>query len=51
MKQSIALTVLLTIFSTTAFAEDLPKSGKYSGRYMTKPTKARLIPSARTESF
>jgi hypothetical protein len=33
MKQSIVLTVLLTIFSTTAFAEDLPKSGKYSGRY------------------
>ena len=33
MKQSIALTILLTIFSTIAFAEDLPKSGKYSGRY------------------
>lgn len=33
MKRAIAMSVLLTSFSTAIFAEDLPKSGKYSGRY------------------
>ena len=33
MKRAIALTVLLTLFSSAVIAEDLPKSGKYTGRY------------------